>query len=261
MIRASIALVTCLAAAVSCPGSAADGGARATLAREETVALFAGLAEAAKSARTFQARLRRSERTGFVLDERPLVSEGRVWIERPDRFCQEISRPHRGLTVANGNDLWVYFPESREVQHIDLRKGLKGRSETTSDAFMPWLAFDLQELEKKYRVAASACEAPAGVTIRRPPGAGEGRGASAGPPRSCFRIDFAPRDAKFAPGLARLSIWVEAGTPWPLKIERESVEGELMVSEFAEIVLDAPVEASRFQFRPPAGTKRVELSD
>lgn len=247
-----------LGAAVLLATCAISTEAGRRLGREEIVAIFKGLAEAARSAKTFQARLKRLEQTGFVLDEKPLVYEGRIWIERPDRFCQEIVRPRRGLTVVNGSDLWVYFPESREVQHADLKKGLKGRSDTTTDSFMPWLAFDLTELEKKYRIEVQTAEPPDGVTIAAHVA---GKPAPARRPRDCYRIDFIPREERFAPGLARLSIWVESGTPWPLRIERESAEGDLATSELYDIILDAQVEASRFQFKPPAGTKRVELSE
>jgi outer membrane lipoprotein-sorting protein len=237
------------------------------LGREELVALFSGLSNAAKTARTFQAAMKRLEQSGFVLDEDPVVFEGMVWIERPDCFRQQITKPRPSLTVASKEHLWIHFPAAREAQHVDLRKGVKGRADTTSESIMPWLTFDLPGLEKKYKIRAKKVTVPKGVGLRKVPARTEGdAGARADEvptktPEKCYRIEFVPRDPKLAPGLAALSIWVDGQNPWPLRIERETSDGDLQTTEFGAITLDAPVDVKLFRFRPPSGTKVVELSE
>jgi outer membrane lipoprotein-sorting protein len=257
MVPVILALVS---AARPCPG--AEAGARLT--RDETVALFARLAEAASTASTFQAKFVRTEESGFVLDAEPLVSEGRITVKRPDCYRQEIAKPRKSLTIISGTDLWIYFEEVREAQHVDLTKGVKGRSETTLQAFMAWIEFDLPELEKKYRVEVRKAEPVKGVTIIKAAAAGAAQGAEGPPARSperSFRIDFTPREAHLAPGLAHLALWVDGENPWPLKIERETADGDLVKSDFPEMLLEAPLEPGVFEFRPPRGTKVVELSE
>jgi len=248
------------------PAREASAAPAKKLAREEIVQLFAALSDAAKSASTFQGKMRRLEKSGLVLDEEPLKSEGEVWIERPDCFRQDIAKPKASVTVASKEHLWVFFPAAKEAQHIDLRRGLKGRADTTTESIMPWLTFDLAGLEKKYKVTASRTNVPEGVTLRKFPPRAEGvappraEDVPARAPAECFQISFVPREAKFAPGLAVLSIWVDGADPWPLRIERETVDGDLQITEFGEIALDATVDARLFDYRPPAGTKVVELS-
>lgn len=257
-------LLRCLAAAAALVAAALPvHAASKKLSREETVALFARLAGAAKAAKTFQAKMRREERTDFVLDAKPIVSEGRWLVERlaksavgknemPIRFRQDVFRPRKGALFITRKDFWVSFPESREAQHADLTKGTKG-SNATVETFTLWLYFDLDAIEKTYRVKARAVEPPEGLTIRK----GEGRAAAK--PEKMYRVTFLPRDEEKATFL-ELSLWLDGVNPWPLKIEKETDDGTV-ATQFSEIVLDEPVDAGLFNYIPPRGTKVQELGE
>ena len=230
---------------------------------EEIVALFARLAKAAKTAKTFQAKLRRVESTGLVIDAKPLVSEGRWYVQRlakdavgekemPVRFRQDVLRPRKGAIFINGKDFWVSFPESREAQHADLTKGSKG-SNATVETFALWLYFDLATIEKTYRVKVRAVEPLEGVTVRK------GEGGPEVSPERMYRMTFVPLDEEKATFL-ELKLWLDGVNPWPLRTEKETDDGSV-TREFSEIVLDAPIDAKLFKFTPSRGTKVQELSD
>jgi outer membrane lipoprotein-sorting protein len=167
--------------------------------------------------------------------------------------------------VVNEKHVWLYYPKAREVQHMDLEKG-KGKSGTGVDSFMSWLSFDLEELEKTFKVRVSTAAPPEGVTIRKekPATGGGPAGKTLGPaiaPSEAYRIGLVRRDPKLAPDIARLSVWVDGRHPWPLIIEQEDQGGDVTTFRFADIVLDAPVEPSRFEFKRPRRTKVVELGE
>jgi outer membrane lipoprotein-sorting protein len=266
-IPAACALAVALLALWTPTASAASSKRKKKLTRQELVALFADLSKAAKTARTFQGAMTRTEQSGFVLDEEPLKAKGHVWIARPDCFRQDIEKPRPSVTVASKEHLWVYFPAAREAQHVNIRKGVKGRADTTTESIMPWLTFDLPGLEKKYKIRARRTAVPTGVKIKTVPAPKEGtpppkiEKIKSVPPANCYRIEFKPKEAKYAPNLAVLYIWVDGINPWPLRIERETVDGDLQTTAFGEVTLEAPVDKKRFDFRPPAGTKIVELSE
>ena len=143
------ALVLAFAFAVPVAARAAEAAEeteRKKLSREETVELFGRLHAAVPGSKTFQARLRRTEVSDIVVGEEPLVYHGELKMMRPGRFRQEITKPRRSLTVVNEADVWIYFPDEREVQHIDLKRGIKGREETSSRSIMPWITFDFEGL-------------------------------------------------------------------------------------------------------------------
>jgi outer membrane lipoprotein-sorting protein len=185
-----------------------------------------------------------------------------LWIERPSRFRQDLLTPRASTTLASGNDLWIHFPEAKEVQHVDLARGVKGKEGTSLDSVMPWLTFDLKALEAKYTVKAKKIAVPKGMALRVYPKDSNADVKDIEPqtPSACYRIDFAPTDPTTAPGLSLLSLWVDGVNPWPLKFERESTDESIQTTEFGNILLEGPIDAKIFEFKAPRGTKTVELS-
>jgi outer membrane lipoprotein-sorting protein len=232
------------------------------LSRDDTKALFAKLGKAAAGAKTFRARILRSELSRFVLDAEPLKSEGEIWAVRPDRFRQQMSKPRKSLAVVNPKELWIYFPESREAQHIDLTKGLAGKAATSSESFMSWVTFDLAEIEKRYRVTVRTAEPPAGATIRSAKSARKGDAASkASAPAKAYRITYTPLASHRKKATVRsFSIWVDGEHPWPLKVEKVTKRKDTIVTEFRDMVIEEKLDPKLFEFTPPRGTKVEELS-
>jgi len=257
---------TALVAALIMAAGAGAGEAKfksERLSKDDTKALFAKLGKAAANAKTFRARILRSELSSFVLDAKPLKFEGEIWAERPDRFRQQMSKPRKSLAVINSEDLWVYFPESREAQHVNLAKGLAGKTATSSESFMSWVTFDLAEIQKRYRVSVRTAEVPKGVTIRSAKSARKGTQApKAGTaPTKAFRITYTPLASHRKKAAVRsLSIWVDGEHPWPLKVEKVTKRKDTIVTEFRDMVLEEPLDPELFKFTPPRGTKIEKLS-
>ncbi len=256
---------TALAAALIMATGAGAGEAKfksERLSKDETKALFAKLGKAAANAKTFRARILRSELSSFVLDAEPLKSEGEIWAERPDRFRQQMSKPRRSLAVISPEDLWVYFPESREAQHVDLAKGVAGKAGASAESFMSWVTFDLAEIEKRYRVSVRTAEVPEGVTIRAPKSARKGASVpKATAPAKAYRITYTPLASHRKKAAIRsLSIWVDGEHPWPLKVEKVTKRKDTIVTEFRDMVLEEKLDPKLFEFTPPRGTKVEELS-
>ncbi len=261
----SVVAVLAMALGVALGASAGEAKFKSRrLSKGETKALFAKLNKAASTARTFHARILRSELTSLVLDVEPLKSEGEVWGERPDCFRQQMSKPRKSLAVVNAKDLWVYFPESREAQHVDLEKGVAGKAGTSAESFMSWVTFDLEKIEKSYRVTVRTAEVPEGVTIRNMKPAPKSDAAAepaAVAPEKAYRITYAPLPAERKKAAVRsLSIWVDGENPWPLKTEKVTKRKDTIVTEFRDMVLEEKLDPKLFEFTPPRGTKVEELS-
>lgn len=260
------ALISCCCAVVAAAPAAESDSGQVLLSREETVELFEKLHAAVAGAKTFRAKLHRTEEVGFIEDAEPLEFRGEVQIERPSRFRQEIKEPRRSLIVISDTDLWVYFPEGREVQHVDLRKGIKDREGTSAESFMPWLTFDLEGLDKRFRITVIRKKAPAGLVVRRAPVPEEGAedAPPAGPvplaPADLYEITFEPKRAEDAPDMLELVLVVYGAEPWPIRIVQTTVDEDVITTEFSDVLLDAPIAKEVFDFKPPRGTKVVDLS-
>jgi outer membrane lipoprotein-sorting protein len=239
---------------------------RERLSKEQVKVLFAKLGKAAATAKTFHARTLRSELSKYVVEAEPLKFEGEVWAERPNCFRQQMSKPRKSLAVANASDLWVYFPESREAQHIKLAKSAADKSGTATESFMSWVTFDLEKIEKNYSVSVRTDKVPEGVTVRIAKLAKEGdpapgADAKAAAPTKAYCITYRPKAShRKTSGIRSLKIWVDGENPWPLKIEKVTKSKATIVTEFRDIVLWEKLDPKLFTFKPPRGTKVEELS-
>ncbi len=72
-------------------------------------------------------------------------------------------------------------------------------------------------------------------------------------------ITFVPRKPEYAPDMIQLVLTVYGEEPWPFRVEQES-EDDVIVKEFSDIILDAPIPEEAFEFDAPRGTKVVDLS-
>ena len=110
LVRLSVAV---LALAALSSGADAASSRKKRLKRDELVQLFGNLTKAAKSATTFQASMKRTDVSMLFMDEEPMASEGKLWIERPSRFRQDI------------NTRWGWFALKRGV-FCPRRRGWRG---------------------------------------------------------------------------------------------------------------------------------------
>src|SRR5689334_25166349 len=50
------------------------------------------------------------EEKSIHLMNRPIVSTGKVWFEPPNRFRREVRGSSPSITVCDGRELWIYYP-------------------------------------------------------------------------------------------------------------------------------------------------------
>src|SRR6184192_3495806 len=44
------------------------------------------------------------------LMKKPILSAGKVWFQRPNKFRREVKGSSPSLTVSDGRQLWIYYP-------------------------------------------------------------------------------------------------------------------------------------------------------
>ena len=53
---------------------------------------------------------------------RPIVSSGHVWFEAPNKFRREVKGNSPSVTVSDGTQLWIYYPNFKSAEHYSLGK-------------------------------------------------------------------------------------------------------------------------------------------
>lgn len=90
------------------------------------------------------------ERTTRLLNK-PLLSTGTIAFRTPNKFRRELKGSSPSLTVCNGTELWIYYPNFKEAEHYTL-----GRKQFFDDSIAALTAgLNFQDLDKFFRVAIS----------------------------------------------------------------------------------------------------------
>jgi len=61
------------------------------------------------------------QRTSRLL-KKPITSTGRIAFQIPNKFRREMSGSNPSLTVSNGRELWIYYPNFKEAEQYTLGK-------------------------------------------------------------------------------------------------------------------------------------------
>src|SRR5260370_14921497 len=90
------------------------------------------------------------EKTTHLLT-RPLVSEGTIAFQIPNRFRREVKGSSPSLTISNGQKLWIYYPNFKEAELYVL--GQKAFFDDSIAALTAGLNF--QRVDQFYTVKAA----------------------------------------------------------------------------------------------------------
>ncbi|HEX4638622.1 MAG TPA: outer membrane lipoprotein carrier protein LolA, partial [Chthoniobacterales bacterium] len=100
--------------------------ASASIARAESLSeaeiknLFARISERRTAAPDVHADFQ--EQKTMRLMTKPIVSAGKIWFHAPNKFRREVSGNSPSVTVSNGRDLWIYYPNFKSAEHYALGK-------------------------------------------------------------------------------------------------------------------------------------------
>jgi len=83
------------------------------------------------------------------LMKKPILSSGRVWFQPPNKFRREVKGSSPSLTVSDGHQLWIYYPNFKSAEHYPLGK----RSPLDSTVAAINSALNLENVENTFQIA------------------------------------------------------------------------------------------------------------
>lgn len=224
------------------------------LESEEISALFKVLGDAAKLATTLSAEFKKSEATSLVLDVEPVVTLGRLKVEHPNNFYQEVFALNnknrevlKSKVIANATEAWIYSVESREARHMNLCKK-KEEQKSEIDRIRSWLMLDLEAIKASFELEVYEVDVLPGLSMSK---LGKDNKLKTTTPQKFYRIDAFPLDEESK--IVQVSIWVDGIHPWPYKYEKENSDEDLTTYELSSIVLGSKFKKNTFKFKPPRG--------
>jgi chaperone LolA len=91
------------------------------------------------------------EQKTIHLLNKPIVSSGKIWFHAPNKFRREITGSSPSVTVSNGRDLWIYYPNFKSAEHYALGK----RSPVDAAIAAINAALNLENVESTFRITGA----------------------------------------------------------------------------------------------------------
>ena len=157
------------------------------------------------------------------LMKKPIASSGRVWFQPPNKFRREVKGNSPSLTVSNGQQLWIYYPNFKSAEHYSIGS----RSPLDSIIAAINSALNLENVENAFDVTGTKID-------------------------NAYELDLTPRTPSMKRILQKLHLRIDD----KLRAERTEMlqlNGDRIATNYSNQTR-APVPPSRFEFTPPPGT-------
>lgn len=153
--------------------------------------------------------------------QKPVVNQGTISFQVPNKFRRELRGSNPSLTVSNGQRLWIYYPNFKEAELYPL-----GQRAFFDDAIAALTAgLNFQQVAEFYRYSA----------FREPGG---------------YRLVLTPKSGGLKRMLRELSVWVDDN----YKIDRTVavLTKDDRITTTYRNQRPTPLPASTFEYTPPA---------
>ena len=162
------------------------------------------------------------QRKIHLLDE-PINSSGKIWFQAPNKFRVERKGNAPSITVSDGQQLWIYYPNFKSAERYSLGK----RAPLDSVIASINAALILENIENTFHITATK----------------QGNG---------YELELTPRTTSMKQAFQKLNLRINDN----LQAERTDMllpNGDRMVTVYTNQTR-APIPPSTFEFTPPPGT-------
>jgi outer membrane lipoprotein-sorting protein len=183
--------------------------------------LLAGIRQNRNTQADFQ------EQRMIRLMKKPILSSGKVWFQPPNKFRREVKGNSPSLTVSDGRQLWIYYPNFKSAERYPLGKG----SPLDSTVAAINSSLNLEDVANTFQIRATKSD----------------------PPQAGYELTLLPRTASMKRVFQKLDLRIND----QLRVERTDMllpNGDRIVTTYSNQTR-GPVPASMFEFTPPPGTE------
>ena len=193
-------------------------GKTAPLSETDLKNLLAGIRQNRSTQADFQ------EERVIRLMKNPILSSGTVWFQPPNKFRREVKGNSPSVTVSDGRQLWIYYPNFKSAERYPLGKG----SPLDSTVAAINSALNLENIENTFQINAAKTD-------------------------KGYELALTPRTPSMRRAFQKLDLRVNDN----LRVERTDMllpNGDRIVTTYSNQTR-GPVPVSMFEFSPPTGTE------
>ena len=164
------------------------------------------------------------ERRVIRVMKNPVLSSGTVWFQPPNKFRREVKGTSPSITVSDGRELWIYYPNFKSAERYPLGKG------SPLDATVAAInsALNLENIETSFNISATKSD-------------------------TGHELALLPRTAAMKRVFQKLDLRIND----KFRVERTDMllpNGDRIVTTYSNQTR-AAIPPSTFEFKPPSGTE------
>jgi outer membrane lipoprotein-sorting protein len=163
------------------------------------------------------------EQKTMHLLNKPIVSSGKIWFHAPNKFRREVTGNSPSVTVSNGRDLWIYYPNFKSAEHYSLGK----RSPADAAIAAINTALNLENVEKMFQLSGTKID-------------------------DGYALQLLPRSPSMKRMFQKFDLRLNSDLV-AARTEMTQPNGDRIVTTYSNQTR-AAIPASTFEFVPPAGT-------
>lgn len=193
-------------------------GKAAPLSEADLKSLLAGIRQNRSTQADFQ------EQRVIRLMKKPVVSSGRIVFQPPNKFRREVKGNSPSITVSDGRQLWIYYPNFKSAERYPLGKG----SPLDSTVAAINSALNLENIENIFQISAQKTDGG-------------------------YELQLIPRTGSMKRVFQKLDLHINNA----LRVERTDMllpNDDRIVTTYSNQTR-ASVPPSSFEFTPPQGTE------
>src|SRR5213594_4323805 len=95
------------------------------------------------------------------LMKKPIVSSGKIWFQPPNKFRREVKGNSPSITVSDGRQLWIYYPNFKSAERYPLGKS----SPLDSTVAAINSALNLENIENTFKINATKSDKGYNLTL------------------------------------------------------------------------------------------------
>src|SRR5437899_11596181 len=193
-------------------------GKTAPLSETDLKNLLAGIRQNRSTQADFQ------EERLLRLMKKPILRSGTVWFQPRNKFRREVKGNSPSITVSDGRQLWIYYPNFKSAERYPLGKS----SPLDSTVAAINSALNLENIENTFQINATKSD-------------------------KGYDLALLPRTASMKRVFQKLDLHINEN----LRVERTDMllpNGDRIVTSYSNQTR-APIPASTFEFKLPAGTE------
>jgi len=163
------------------------------------------------------------QRKVHLLDE-PINSSGKIWFQAPNKFRVERKGNAPSITVSDGQQLWIYYPNFKSAEHYSLAR----RSPLDAAISAITTALNLENVEHTFHIAGEKAE-------------------------KGYNLELTPRNPSMKRTFNKLLLHM-TNDLFAERTDMRQPNGDQIVTTYQN-PNHAAIPASQFEFTPPPGTE------